>query len=214
MFIPNSNKCNNLADIHSFIHEFGFAALVSCSSHADNAALSDNGNSVISATHIPFVLDTNIGENGALIGHMAKANDQHKSIENEEVMVIFSGPHAYISPTWYTGKPSVPTWNYSVVHAYGKVSLLSSTELLESLDKLCAKYEPSLFEEAGFMDKDYINKLLIGIVGIKISVTRFEAQMKLGLQRSANDQDRIYAGLMNTKDPQAHALAAMMKKHR
>lgn len=215
MFVPRSNTVNNVEEIQRFIREYSFGVLVTNdkANNTENTYNNDNNNTGrIIGTHLPFTLEATENENGVLVGHIAKANPQWKCIENQEVLVIFTGPHAYVSPTWYTQKPNVPTWNYTTVHAYGQVSLLTKSELLQSLHTLTAHYEPSLLEDTATMSEAYINKLIGAIVGIKIDITRLEAQMKLGQQRSKEDQQGIFEGLLRSRDPQAVALAELMQK--
>jgi transcriptional regulator len=143
---------------------------------------------------------------------MAKANPQWRTFGNQQLMVIFSGPHAYISPTWYTNVPNVPTWNYAAIHAYGYVQLLNKSELLNSLTELARTFEPSLLLETDTMPKTYVDKLAAGIVGFKIEVSRWDAQMKLGQHRSESDQTRLYKELQNSNNLNANQLALFMRK--
>src|SRR5579883_1304747 len=94
------------------------------------------------ATHVPVLLDADAGEQGALRAHLARANPQWRALaEGQEALVLFQGPHAYVSPAWYETHPSVPTWNYAVVHAYGKPRLLDDAELFALLRASVAEYE-------------------------------------------------------------------------
>lgn len=206
MFIPNANRVDNQKEIHSFVRDHSFGILVSNGSNLQEKDVSLTG------THIPFVLQAKEGKNGVLYAHMAKANPQWRTLENQQLMVIFSGPHAYISPTWYVNAPNVPTWNYTAVHAYGDVQLLNKSELLNSLTELTRTFEPSLLLETDTMPKTYVDKLAAGIVGFKIKVSRWDAQMKLGQQRSESDQNRLYKELQNSNNLHANQLALFMRK--
>lgn len=90
--------------------------------------------------------------------------------------MVFSGAHAYISPTWYDAKPAVPTWNYAAVHCYGVASLLSDTETQDMLDKLVTKYEPKLLQDKQIMPDEYQQKLRQAIVGFKIVIDEIQAK--------------------------------------
>ncbi|MFT6270303.1 MAG: transcriptional regulator [Alphaproteobacteria bacterium] len=206
MFVPKSNRVDDIKEIHDFIRDHSFGILVS------NSAKQLEKDFSLSGTHIPFVLQTNQGKNGVLYAHLAKANPQWRTLENQQVMVIFSGPHAYISPTWYTNPPNVPTWNYTAVHGYGEVQLLDKSELLDNLNELTKTFEPSLLLNKETMPARYIDKLSAGIVGFKIKVSRWDAQMKLGQQRSEFDQIQIYKELQKAKDLDVNQLTSYMQK--
>src|ERR1044071_9429828 len=116
MYLPSDFKEEDFQKLAAFIHQFSFATLVSGRSGS------------LQASHLPFLFDEKRGKSGFLRGHMAKANPHWKTIEEEEVLVIFQGPHAYISPTWYEASETVPTWNYATVHAYGYYRSITDPE--------------------------------------------------------------------------------------
>ncbi|MEM9424492.1 MAG: FMN-binding negative transcriptional regulator, partial [Spirochaetota bacterium] len=124
MEMPEKPEEDVIAD---FISCFGFGLLVSPS---------------LAATHIPLIYEAQDNGKGVLYGHLARANSQWRGLENQRVLVVFSGPHSYISPYWYAGKPAVPTWNYAAVHCYGRAKLL--VDPADVLDELLRKYEPRL----------------------------------------------------------------------
>ena len=199
MFTPEKFKMTELSDKHKFIEEFGFGVVISC---ADD----------LSATHLPFVLQTNEGEQGVLYAHCAKANPLWRSIEGQNVLVIFTGPHAYISPTWYTSQPAVPTWNYAAVHAYGIASLLNPQDTLKAVDQVVEKYEPQLLVTRNIVTDTIKHKMLAGIVGFKIELTKLQGQLKLGQHRSKEDQAGVYKTLSHSKRLSDLALANYMQK--
>jgi transcriptional regulator len=199
MFIPNKFKMTEIADKHQFIHEHGFGVVISCVD-------------VLSATHLPFVLQTNEGEQGVLYAHCAKANPLWKSLEGQNALVIFTGPHAYISPSWYTSKPAVPTWNYTAVHAYGIASLLNPQDTLKAVDQVVQKYEPQLLIDRDIVTDQIKHKLLAGIVGFKIELSKIEGQLKLGQNKSKEDQTGIYNALNSSRNLQNLSLARFMQK--
>lgn len=199
MFTPNKFKMTDITDKHEFIQEFGFGVVISA----------DNG---LSATHIPFVLNTDEGEKGVLYAHCAKANPHCNSLDGQNVLVIFTGPHAYISPSWYNTQPAVPTWNYTAVHAYGVASLLNPQDTLTVVDEVVKKYEPQLLVSRDIVTDQIKHKLLAGIVGFKVELTKIQGQLKLGQNRSKADQAGIYTTLSNSPDLHDLALAKYMHK--
>jgi transcriptional regulator len=199
MFIPNKFKMTELADTHQFIDEFGFGVVISS---ADG----------LSGTHLPFVLHADEGEKGALYAHCAKANPHWKDLEGQNVLVIFTGPHGYISPSWYTSKPAVPTWNYTAVHAYGVASLLDPHQTLEAVEKVVEKYEPQLLVQRDIVTDQIKHKMLAGIVGFKIVLTRLEGQLKLGQNKSKDDQTGVLNALNNSNNLNDLILSSYMQK--
>jgi transcriptional regulator len=199
MFTRSQFKMTELADKHKFIEEYGFGVVISCVD-------------VLSATHLPFVLQTNEGEQGVLYAHCAKANPLWKSLEGQNALVIFTGPHAYISPSWYTSKPAVPTWNYTAVHAYGIASLLNPQDTLKAVDQVVQKYEPQLLIDRDIVTDQIKHKLLAGIVGFKIELSKIEGQLKLGQNKSKEDQTGIYNALNSSRNLQNLSLARFMQK--
>lgn len=185
---------------HEFIEEFGFGVVISASGG-------------LSATHLPFVLKTDEGEKGVLYTHCAKSNPLWSSLQKQNVLVIFTGPHAYISPSWYSSKPAVPTWNYTAVHAYGVASLLNPEDSLKAVNHLVGKYEPQLLIENDIVSKKIKHQMLPGIVAIKIEINQIEGKLKLGQNRSLEDQTGIYNALSSSKKVENLALANYMQKH-
>ena len=155
-------------------------------------------------------MNKNEGELGTLYGHLAKANPQWKRLNGKEALVIFSGPHAYISPTWYATSPAAPTWNYAAIHVYGMVEILNLTQTREIIEQLVNKYEPSLLKERDILTNEIVEKLLPGIVGIKITISRIEGKLKLGQQRISEDQRGVVEGLQSVDSYGAKALVHYM----
>src|SRR4051795_10840223 len=130
VYTPAHFAESDLATLHEAIEAYSFATLVS---HCDGELF---------ASHLPLLLKREEGQPGTLLGHMAKANPQWKEAAGTEVLAIFSGPHAYISPTWYEDEKTVPTWNYVSVHAYGRLELVQdSQEKLDILRQTVGVYE-------------------------------------------------------------------------
>ncbi len=167
------------------------------------------------ASHIPFLVARD-GERLCLQGHLARPNPQGIALQSGgEVLAIFPGPDAYISPSWYAKGPSVPTWNYAAVHAYGRVSLKEDEVWLSSfLRRLVLRHEagnraPWRFED---LPEDYLRQMLAGIVGFEIAVDRLEGKWKLSQNRPAEDRPRIIAALEERGDAAGVAIARLMRE--
>ena len=166
------------------------------------------------ATHMPVLHHAENGVHGTLFTHMARANPQWKQFgEGREVLVIFHGPHAYISPNWYETRPEVPTWNYAVVHAYGIPRLIENKETLRAmLRELVDTFEAGQPQPYGdVLPDEFIDKLSLGIVGIEIPITRLEAKFKLNQNRSSADQAGVIAALSASADQTEREVAELMK---
>lgn len=197
MYTPKNMAMTDQQAITGFITQNSFGLMVSSS---------------LNATHIPFVLDATVGEKGVLYGHVSRANPHWQEIKNQRVLVVFSGAHSYISPTWYNAKPAVPTWNYAAVHCYGVASLLSDAETQVILDRLVAQYEPNLLQDKQIMPDDYQQKLRQGIVGFKIVIDEIQAKEKLGQHKSMDDQQGVFNGLSASANTDASQLAHYMEQ--
>lgn len=197
MFVPPNLRIQENQKIDRFISENSFGILVSES---------------LDATHIPFIYHQNEGECGILYGHIARANPHIHQLTQEKALVIFSGPHAYISPTWYAEGPGVPTWNYAAVHCKGQASLISDEETEQAMDALVAKYEPSLLNNEVRMPADYQAKLRRGVVGFKVVIEHIDAKEKLGQQRKEADQQGVFKALSQSADLGDIQLANYMQK--
>ena len=167
------------------------------------------------ASHIPFLLDRN-GEELHLRGHLARPNPQVGDIaRGGEVLAIFSGPHAYVSPRWYEDAPSFPTWNYADVHAYGSARVVEDEGWLRDLlrrlsDRLeRGSPQPWLMQD---LPKSYVEGMLKGIVGLDIAVTRLEGKYKLSQNRPAGDRSRVIAALEDRADADTLAIARLMRE--
>jgi transcriptional regulator len=197
MYIPAWFRVEDLTLLHSLMEQFSFATLVT-------QTPAGAGHAAPFATHLPFVLDAERGEFGTLQAHMARANPQWQAFAaGGEALVIFQGPHAYISPSWYDKHPSVPTWNYAVVHAYGVPRLLDDAELRAVLYDLTATNEAG-FEQPWRMESltdEYITGMLRGIVGFELVITRLEGKFKLNQNRPKEDQLRVIARLRESDNP-------------
>lgn len=164
------------------------------------------------ATHIP-VLVTEAEGLISLCGHVARANRHWKLLEQDrESLVIFHGPHAYVSARLYASRENVPTWNYAAVHAYGPARVFSEPEpLTEVLLHTFAAFEPEYLEQWQTLSEEYRRKMLSRIVGFEIAVERLEAKFKLSQNRSRTDQASVIQALETSGDSAITAVARLMK---
>ena len=205
MFIPKIFKVEEAADILDFIQKNGFATLVSV--NADGLPL---------ATHIPIFLDILADNTPVLRGHIARANPQAQLFgDNQTALTIFTGAHTYISSSWYA-QENVSTWNYSAVHVYGSIRVLTAEELRSDVEKLTAKYEKNVEKPflVSQMSPDMVNAQLKGIVGFELTMTDVQAKAKLSQNRKDADYQHIIKKLEETDDQQAHQVAAEMRTKR
>jgi transcriptional regulator len=203
MYLPKSFQTEDLAELQAFMCAYNFASLVT---QHDGAPF---------ASHLPFMLDAERGQHGTLLAHLARANPQWRDFAaGGEALVIFQGPHAYISPSWYETHPSVPTWNYAVVHAYGVPRIIEDHATLRPmLERLVDTHEAG-FEQPWRMDlpQDYLDKMMRAIVGFEIEITRLEGKLKLSQNRSEHDQRRVLAMLRDSDEPLNVGVATLMSK--
>jgi len=203
MYVPKYYKVSDLDEIKEFIQHNSFATIVSIRKGKPIAA------------HIPMLLKK-IEDDYYLTGHLAYGNPLWKTFEEvQDILVIFNGPHAYISSSWYEHE-NVPTWNYQAVHVYGKASLIEGIALEQDLTSLLEKYE-SFRENPVLWDKlspELLQQEMKGIKGFKIKVEEVQAAYKLSQNRNASDYANIIKELYKEENPHADALAEAMKKNR
>ena len=149
---------------------------------------------------------------------MAKNNPQWQEFyegENaDEVLLVFAGPHAYVSPRWYAEKERVPTWNYAAVHAYGGVQLTEDRKVKHAAQReLVAQLDAQWLPQFDALRPEYLENMLNGIVTFDIAVTRLETRWKLSQNRGRREQELIAAELDKSDDASVRALAALTRKH-
>ena len=204
MYVPPAFEQSDLAACHGLIEAYGFGILVSLGAEA----------SAPNATHIPFLLDRERGSNGTLIGHMARANP-HRELLGTEALIIFQGPHAYVSPSWYEAAPAVPTWNYLVVHAYGTPKIIDDpADVRATVARLAEVHETgrSAAWKIDSLPSDFVDDMVRGIVAFEIPIARLEGKWKLSQNRSDADRKGVIQGLRGQDDPMPHAVAEAMAK--
>ncbi len=196
MYIPKHFEIHDPAVLTDLMRQFSFATLVSVHEGAPFA------------THMPFVVESE----QRLSSHIARANPQWSSFAKQEVLVIFQGDHSFISPAWYDKHPSVPTWNYMSVHAYGKVRIVEDLEAVKQLlHKLVLQYEQQWKMEE--LEEKYLHGMMKGIVAFEIEVTRLEGKFKLSQNRSEADQHNVVQALSQSDNPTDRAIANKMRRN-
>lgn len=200
MYIPPYYKEEQEDALIDFMSTHNFASLVSSA-----------GSSPV-ATHLPFVIEKR-DEKLCLISHMAKANPQWKGFPGAELLIIFQGPHAYISPAHYDKQQNVPTWNYIAVHAYGKARIIDRQEdMLALMERSIHAFGENFSGQWKTLSPDYINGMLKAIVAFEIVVTRLEGKFKLSQNKTENEQRNIIQSFENSNDQLQQEIAAEMKK--
>ncbi|MGA2596059.1 MAG: FMN-binding negative transcriptional regulator [Bryobacteraceae bacterium] len=194
LYIPKPQLVEDRKFLQDFMDEFAFVDLVTASPEPR-------------ITHIPTFLDRSAGQYGTIYGHISRQNPQMKSLENgDRAVIVFHGPHSYISPTWYSKNEVVPTWNFAVVHASGKLSAITDKKALHDLlAKLIHKFETSPTSSYDFakLPDSYTYSLMAGIIGFQLEIELLEGKFKLGQDRSEVDRQGILKGLQSAKTEQS-----------
>lgn len=201
MYIPKAFEVKDQERLVQFIRKNSFGILFS---HKDND---------MQCTHLPFLIENTEGKY-RLIGHFAKANPQWKHANNK-VLVVFQGPHTYISPSWYKEQNAVPTWNYVAVHFYGELRLIDDQQRIIDIMKQSVDFYESAMEhpwEADFNDS-YVEGMMKGIVCFEIVVDRLEGKWKLNQNHSIERQTKVISALKNKGDKSALEVAQLMEEN-
>jgi len=203
MYTPDIYKNEDPESIREFLKENSFGILI------------NQTHGKLSATHIPIELELNADGKEILQGHISKLNPQAAGFaENDQVLAVFSGPHSYISSSWYDHE-NVPTWNYIAVHVYGRIKIVDYGTAVEQLKKLVDKYETN--SENPVRVEDLSEKTMRearGIFGFEIEIDEIQATKKLSQSRDDHNYKNIILELEKTENPQAIALAKEMSKCR
>lgn len=210
MYTPPAFRLEDLAEIHAAMAQSRLATLVTPTAQG------------LQATPLPLFLDPAEGPNGTLYGHLARANPHWSLPATGESLVLFQGPHAYVSPSWYPSKAEhhkvVPTWNYQAIHAHGPAEFFQEPErLLAIVTRLTALHEadmpaPRAAPPWAVSDAppDFIAAQLRGIVGLRIPLSRIEAKRKMSQNRPAPDRAAVAAALAASPRPSDRAAAALI----
>ena len=201
MYSPPYNHLEDRAELLAFMRVNNFALMVT------------GVGGELHASHLPVLVEER-SDKLVLVMHMAKANPQWQQFFDEDVMIVFCGPHAYVSPRWYEQKERVPTWNYAAVHAYGKVRVVDERGAkYEAQEKLVINHDPAWQNGFKALSKGYMDDMLDGIVNFEIELTRIETRWKLSQNRGRREMERIAGELEKSQESTERALSALTRKH-
>jgi transcriptional regulator len=202
MYVPTAFRQTDRAELFEFIKDHSSGLLISRLAGEPYA------------THLPLVVHEGAGPTGRLLGHVARANPQWHELDGQQVLVAFSGPHAYVSPTWYESHDVVPTWNYVAVHVYGRCQLVDDEQVVAGiLAEFVATYERRMPAPwTPDLDSPSFRKLARAVVGFQISITSLEGKWKLGQNHPAERRRKVARRLEASNDPSSQAIARLMSK--
>lgn len=201
MYSPPYNQVEKRAELIELMRANNFALLVT------------GTGGTLHGSHLPAMVQERAGKI-FLDMHMAKNNAQWKEFFDDEVMVVFSGPHAYVSPRWYEEKERVPTWNYAAVHVYGVPKIIDGkAEKHANQRQLVAMLDPQWLPQFDALRPEYVEMMLNGIVNFEIPVTRIETRWKLSQNRGRREMELIAEVLEKSADSGERALAALTRRH-
>ncbi len=208
MYQPDHFRVDDIAEMHALMRARPFAALVSA------------GAAGLYGTHLPTVLK-NEGAFGTIECHLARANPHAKDLAaGGEALMIFQGPEAYVTPSWYPSKAAhgkvVPTWNYAVVHAYGRPAVMDDPEWLRRhVSELSVQQEAGAARPWAVTDAParYIDVMLRGIVGFRFEIARLEGKWKMSQNRETADRTGVVAGLGARNAGDDAEVAALVARH-
>lgn len=203
MYVPKHFREDDRAVAFDLIEAHGFATLISGSS--DGPIVS----------HIPLILDRREAGGERLLGHVARANSHWRQFDGTSTaLAIFHGPHAYVSPAWYAKHPSVPTWNYAVVHVHGAPALLDDAATQAIVERLIEKYEAGRAQPwSPDFSPEFVAANLRAIVGFELPIARLEAKFKLSQNKDDRDREGALTGLEAEGDPASVALATFARSY-
>ncbi|HVZ84512.1 MAG TPA: FMN-binding negative transcriptional regulator [Terracidiphilus sp.] len=198
MYSPKFNQVHDRGLLIEAMQAYSFATL-----------FGPGADGTPTATHLPLVVKDE-GEHGLIEGHFAKANHHWQGLAGHETLVVFAGPHSYVSPMLYTEELSVPTWNYIAIHAYGALETIEDNDAKDALLKdLIALHEPAYADRWHALPAGYQRTMLAGIVGFRIPIARIEGKFKLSQNRKPEERANVRAA-QAAGTPDEQALAAWM----
>jgi transcriptional regulator len=201
MYSPPYNQIEKRAELMDFMRANSFALLVT------------GTGGTLHGSHLPVMVQERDAKL-VLDMHMARNNPQWKEFFDDEVMVVFFGPHAYVSPRWYEDQERVPTWNYAAVHVYGVPNVVDDAKAKHaSQRRLVAAMDPQWLPKFDALRPQYVKSMLEGIVNFEIAVTRIETRWKLSQNRGRREQELIASELEKSADSAERALAALTRAH-
>lgn len=195
--------------MHELMHSHPFATMIT------------SQNEEFCADHLPLVLHGDLSERGIIRGHVARGNPLWRNgTSGATALAVFQGPQSYVTPSWYPSKKehgkAVPTWNYAVVHAHGKLTLIDDGKwLLDHLVELTSRHEshqPVPWEVSDAPD-DYMARQVKGIVGFELVIERLEGKWKVSQNKDEEDRAGVQRGLMQERNPDADAVALLVERH-
>jgi transcriptional regulator len=206
MYLPSHFVEPRLTELHQLMRSRPLATIVADRGHG------------LDAEHIPLLLDDSRGDYGILQGHVAKANPIWREVrDGAEVLVLFHGPQHYVSPNWYPSKrehgKAVPTWNYAVVHARGRIHWKPEGEWLrEMLERMTNRHEQAQAQPWRVTDapREYIERQLQAIVGFEIAISSLTGKWKLSQNRSVMDRAAVISALQGESSSDASEMAKQM----
>lgn len=199
MYIPTAFSQTDLSLLHDMLERYSFAILITPT---------DSGPQI---THLPLLLDRRDGPFGTIVGHLARANSHADQLSGRPSTVIYSGPHTYISPTWYEADHVVPTWNYVAVHVTGSVELVEEpTALREIVERMTDTYEAAMPAPWRLPRSTAIDRMLEQIVGFRLKIESIEGKWKLNQNHSPERRRKVIAQLRGQRDPDSLAIAQLM----
>lgn len=200
MYIPSFNLLTNKQEAIRFMQRYSFATIVT------------TVNGIPEATHLPFLVKQE-NDKLFLLSHFAKANPQSAQVVDNTSLVIFTEPHAYISPKNYEKEENVPTWNYIAIHAYGKAIIMEEEDKkAELLKHTIEYYDAGYLQQWEKLSDHYKSKMMKGIVAFEIEVTDLQAKHKLSQNRSEKERENIINSLNQSSDANEKEIAAYMSK--
>jgi transcriptional regulator len=201
VYLPSWFMTRDSEAIARLVREYPFATLVTTTDAEPQIS------------HLPMLHHADPAPHGALIGHVARANPHWQLLADHPSVALFQGPHAYVSPSWYT-KPAamVPTWNYAVVHVHGKVEIVDDrAATLATVTELTERFESGRAAPWHLqLQGAQLDAMLGAIVAFRMTITRVDAKFKLSQNRRAADRDRLIAGLLESDHPDAVVTAEWM----
>ncbi len=199
MYIPDHFAHQGSAEPLAFMQRFNFATMITW---VENSPF---------ASHLPLVVEQ-ADQSLMIYGHFARKNPQWENLEAQTVLVIFSEPHAYVSPSLYEKQLNVPTWNYVAVHAYGSTRLVhQEDEAFHILEKQMQTYESQYLVQWGTLPEEYKKAMIKGIVAFEMTVTKLEAKYKLSQNKTERDRQNVMEHLLQSEDASARMIGEMMK---
>jgi transcriptional regulator len=204
MYSPKFNQVHDRALLLEAMRTYSFATLFGPTS-------SQQPGMKTMATHLPLIVKDE-GEHGILEGHFARANPHWRALAGLETLVVFAGPHSYVSPTLYTEALSVPTWNYVAVHAYGTLALVEDDPGKEALlEDLINTHDPSYLDHWRGLPEGFRRTMLAGIMGFRIPIARIEGKFKLSQNRALEERKNVHRA-QSWGSPDEQALARWMER--